>query len=360
MRQEEKKKKDQDPQKKEGASSSSPPEEESLGLEIRFIMTSQLKRGVWGIFLPFLICLSVNTEACASDKKASTTLSHYIMAAIYEQQGDIDMAIREYKKALKTDNQNAVIHLNLAATYIKDNKIPDAIEELKLTARLDPEAVESHAILALLYSSQNKPDLAAIEYETALKNASKREPANIDIYKGLGVIYLQQKKIPDAENIYKLVLNLSPDDPEAHFYLASIYDELHKRGLAIAELKKSLQSNPDYHEALNYLGYLYAEENQNLDSAEAMIKKALEMQPDNGAYADSLGWLYFKQGKTKEAIEQLKKAASLMDDPIIYDHLGDAYYKVNDAVNAKLNWEKSLKLDPKQEKVKEKIDAIHR
>ncbi|MDD4980990.1 MAG: tetratricopeptide repeat protein [Candidatus Omnitrophica bacterium] len=275
---------------------------------------------------------------------------------MYEQQGDIGMAIREYKKALKTDNENAVIHLNLAATYIKDNRIPDAIKELELTTRLDPEAAEPHAILALLYSSQNKPEPAAAEYEIALKNASKREPDNIDIYKGLGLVYLQQKKIQDAEYIYKLILNLSPDDPEAHFYLASIYDESRKRGLAIAELKKSLKSKPDYPEALNYLGYLYVQENQNLDSAEIMIKKALEMQPDNGAYVDSLGWLYFKQGKIQEAIGQLNKAASLMDDPIIYDHLGDVYFKVNDAANAKLNWEKSLKLDPKQERVKVKIE----
>jgi Tfp pilus assembly protein PilF len=323
-------------------------------------MISQFKKWAKGVFFCLLIPLFINTKVFALDKKASATLSHYIMGAMYEQLGDIDLAIQEYKKALKTDSQNSLIHLNLASTYIKKNEIPKAIEELNLTISLDPEVVEPHAILALLYSSQNKLDLATAEYEIALQNASKREPQNINIYKTLGAVYLQQKKFKDAENIYRLILDLSPNDAEAHFYLGSICEELKKRDAAINELKKSLELNPDYHEALNYLGYLYVEENQNLDVAEVMIKKALEMQSDNGAYVDSLGWLYFKQGKLKEAIEELERAGSLMEDPVIYDHLGDAYFKVNDIANAKLNWQKSLKLDPGQDKIKEKIEKINK
>lgn len=322
-------------------------------------MTSQFKKWAKGVFFCLLAFLFINTKVFALDRKAAATLSHYIMGAMYEQLGDIDLAIEEYRKALKTDKQSFLIHLNLASTYIKKNEISKAIEELKLTIRLDPEAVEPHAILALLYSSENKFDLATAEYEVALKNASKRQPQNIDIYKTLGAVYLQQKKFKDAENIYRLILNLSPNDAEAHFYLGSVYEESKNRGAAISELKKGLELNPDYHEALNYLGYLYVEENENLDMAEVMIKKALEMQPDNGAYVDSLGWLYFKQGKLKEAIQELERASSLMEDPVIYDHLGDAYFKINDIPNAKLNWQKSLDLDPKQDKVKEKLEKLN-
>lgn len=73
---------------------------------------------------------------------------------------------------------------------------------------------------------------------------------------------------------------------------------------------------------------------------------------------DSLGWLYFKQGKIQEALKELQRAASLTEDPVIYDHLGDAYFKIGDNANAKLSWQKSLKLDPKQDKIKEKIDQL--
>jgi Tfp pilus assembly protein PilF len=301
-----------------------------------------------------LISLSIPARALALDKTAFV-LSHYIMATVYDDLGDTEGAIREYKKALKADYKNALIHLKLAASYIRKNDIPKAIEELNLTVKFEPEAVEPHAVLALLYSARNQVDLATKEYEIALKNASKLQPANIDIYRGLGALYLQQNKLKEAENTYRLILNLHSPDAEAHFYLANIYDKLKMKDKVIEELKKSIEINPVYHEALNYLGYLYVEEDKDLDQAEAMIRKALEMQPDNGAYIDSLGWLYFKRGKLQEAVKELQRASSLLEDPVIYDHLGDAYFKLDDCENAKASWQKSLKLDPKQDNVEKKL-----
>jgi Tfp pilus assembly protein PilF len=302
----------------------------------------------------FLTSLSITARAFALDKTAFV-LSHYIMATVYEDLGDIEGAIREYKKALKADYKNALIHLKLAASYIRKNDIPKAIEELNNAIKFEPEAVEPHAVLALLYSAKNQVDLATREYEIALKNASKLQPANIDIYRGLGALYLQQNKLKEAENTYRLILDLHSPDAEAHFYLANIYDKLKMKDKVIEELKRCIEINPVYHEALNYLGYLYVEEDKNLDQAETMIRKALEMQPDNGAYIDSLGWLYFKRGKLQEAVKELQRASSLLEDPVIYDHLGDAYFKLDDYENAKASWQKSLKLDPKQDNVEKKV-----
>jgi Flp pilus assembly protein TadD len=109
---------------------------------------------------------------------------------------------------------------------------------------------------------------------------------------------------------------------------------------------------------LNYLGYLYVEENRNLETAETMIRKALELDSDNGAYIDSLGWLYFKRGKIKEALKELEKASALLADPVIYEHLGDAYFKTKELEKARANWQESLKLDPHQDKVKKKIEGL--
>ncbi len=310
------------------------------------------------LLLSVATTLFVTTNSFALDRKASYALSHYMMGVMYDDLGQAEQAIQEYKKVLKSEPENSVVHLSLAASFIKNNNIPKAVDELNTVIKLDPGAVEPHAILAILYSSQNKQDEAAGEYETALKNASKLQPDNIDIYKSLGAIYVQQKKFKQAEAIYKLVIKLSANDAEAHFYLASVYNELKDNNTAETELKKALALKPDYDDALNFLGYMYVDSDKNLDQAEAMIKKALELSPDNGAYIDSLGWFYFKKGKFKEALTQLQKASSLMEDPVIYDHLGDAYLKLNDPANAKLNWQKSLKLDAKQDKVKQKLEKI--
>lgn len=323
-------------------------------------MSSRIKQIILLLLFCLAVSLIVKTDSIALDKKTSSAISHYIMGVISEGIGDIDTAIQEYKKSLKFDEEASVIHLNLASSYIKKDNIPEAIDELKTLIRLDPEVIEPHAILALLYTSQDKLREAAEEYETTLKKASKLQPKNIEIYKSLGALYLQQKKYKEAEGAYKLIIELAPENPEAHFYLGNIYNELKKNNLSENELKETIRLKPDFPEALNYLGYLWAEENKNLDQAETMIKKALQADPDNGAYIDSLGWVYFRRGKFKEAVKELERAGSLLEDPVIYDHLGDAHLKVNDKEKAKLNWQKSLKLSPGQEKIREKLEKINK
>lgn len=321
-------------------------------------MASKSKKWIKGLVFCLLALLSLNLQAFALDKRSSSALSHYMMAVMHDDQGQIDPAIDEYKRALKADPQNSVIHLNLAICYLKKDNFPEASKELNLVIKLDPGAVEPHAILALLYSTQNQPESATKEYEFALKNASKLAPKNIEIYKSLGAIYLRQRNFEAAGNTYRLILDLAPGDAEAYFYLANIQYELNKKGEAVEGLKKAIELKPDYPDALNYLGYMYVEENRELDQAEVMIKKALELDPNNGAYIDSLGWFYFKKGKVAEALKELKKAVTLMDDPVIYDHLGEVYLKSGDIENARLNWQKALKLDPKQDKIQEKLEKL--
>lgn len=310
------------------------------------------------LFFCLIISLSINSAALAYNNKDSVALSQYMLAVIDEQSGKIDDAIEEYKKVLKVDYENSVVHLGLASAYLRKKEISTAIEELNLAIKFEPEAVEPHAVLALLYFSQNKLEEASREYEAALENASKIQPQNTDIYKNLGIVYLRQKKYEAAEKIYRSVINITPGDAEAYFYLGSISDELKKRQEAFIFFKKALEIKPDYSAALNYLGYLYAQENINLDTAEAMIKKAMAIEPNNGAFVDSLGWVYFKKAKFKEAIKFLEKAALLLADPVIYDHLGDAYFKIKQPDKAKINWQKSLGLEPKQETVKKKLESL--
>ena len=316
------------------------------------------KKNIQILLAAGLILAFTSGSLFASDKLNPSALSHYIMGVFYDDIGDPVKAIEEYKQALSQDEQAAMIHLNLAVSLIKHNDLPAAADELKRVVSLDPEAVEPHAILAILYSVQNKADLALAEYESALKQATKLNPKDIEIYHALGALYLKQDKLKEAFQTYRIICALSPADPKAHFYLGIIYGELKDYALCEKEIKQALELDPDYAEALNYLGYEYIEWNKDLHQAETLIKKALSLEPDNGAYADSLGWLYYKQAKIKEAKELLKRAASLMEDPVIYDHLGDVYFKLKEIDQAKLNWQKSLKLDARQDSVKKKIEAL--
>ena len=142
------------------------------------------------------------------------------------------------------------------------------------------------------------------------------------------------------------------------FMLGSVYLDKSDRQKAVEYFQKTLEIDPEHENGLNSLGYMYAEDGVHLDEAKAMIEKALEIDPENGAYADSLGWVYYKKGMYKEALENLTRASTLYKDPVIFDHLGDVYSKMNEAESAEKFWKQSLELLPKQESIEKKLEEL--
>jgi tetratricopeptide (TPR) repeat protein len=125
-------------------------------------------------------------------------------------------------------------------------------------------------------------------------------------------------------------------------------------------MQKVLQIDPNHADALNYIGYTYAEQGIHLDEAMALIKKALGIRPESGYIMDSLGWVYYKKGDYHKAIHHLENAVKLTpDDPTINEHLGDAYLKKKDYKNALNYYKKALSLEsPMEKQLKEKIIEV--
>jgi Flp pilus assembly protein TadD len=117
-------------------------------------------------------------------------------------------------------------------------------------------------------------------------------------------------------------------------------------------MRKVVALDPEDANALNYLGYTYADLGIKLDEAETLVEKAMEFKSDDGYITDSLGWVYYQQGRYEEAVEVLEKAVELVsDDSIILEHMGDAYLKVGRKKDALAFYRKAL--DRKQEDLEE-------
>ena len=121
-------------------------------------------------------------------------------------------------------------------------------------------------------------------------------------------------------------------------------------------LQRYLEARPEDHEALNYLAYLWAEQGRNLDLALSFVDRALKAEPDNGAYLDTRGWIYFKKGDYPRAVEDLRRALRHEgEDPVICEHLGDAWQASGQTAQAVRMWTKSLKKNPANKALKEKL-----
>lgn len=154
-----------------------------------------------------------------------------------------------------------------------------------------------------------------------------------------------------------------PDDlRQVRYALSALYSDHKDYPRAEEQLQSILKEDPRDATANNDLGYIWADQNRNLDEAEKLIRKALdldreekkegkhvEMDSDheNVNYLDSLAWVLFRKGKVQEAAKLLERAAHLSRadaDPVIWDHLGDVYLRMDKKEEARRAWEKAQTL----------------
>jgi tetratricopeptide (TPR) repeat protein len=168
-------------------------------------------------------------------------------------------------------------------------------------------------------------------------------------------LYEEAKEFEKAEKILKRGLELDSKDTRLHFRLGVVYDKWGRKTDSIKSMENVIRLDPQNANALNYLGYTYADLGQNLDEAEQLIKTALKYKPDDGYITDSLGWVYFKKGLFKKALAILQKAVNLVpDDPVILEHLGDTYLKISNKEKALEFYKRSLMYKKEDKSVLEK------
>lgn len=174
----------------------------------------------------------------------------------------------------------------------------------------------------------------------------------------LGRTYLVLERYAEAAEVLAGAARRHPLDKWLQYETAGAYEQLDNFPEAEKYLRACLALDPEDAEVMNFLGYLYAEENVKLDEAEDLLNKALQADPENPFYLDSLGWIYYRKGKADKAIELIRKAIMNMDsdDAVLRDHLGDAYLLDGQPEKALAEWKRARRLDPKLEGVQEKID----
>jgi tetratricopeptide (TPR) repeat protein len=125
-----------------------------------------------------------------------------------------------------------------------------------------------------------------------------------------------------------------------------------------AVLREGLGRYPDNPELMNELAYFWADEGRHLPEALALSRRAAELDPDNGPILDTWGWVYFQMGQPKDALPYLQRAAFMTNnDPVVLQHVGDAYLKLGLRREAIATWTRALGKDPRNGDLANRIDA---
>ncbi len=174
-------------------------------------------------------------------------------------------------------------------------------------------------------------------------------------------VYQRLELFADSIPLLERLLKEQGESTQALFLLGAARERLGDREQAVATFRRLLELAPDHAPTLNYLGYMWAEQGENLAEAVAMILRAVALDPDNGAYVDSLGWAYFRLGRYDEARGHLEWAIRLVpDDATILEHLGDLYLALKDVERARASYQQALDLGGDDDLGGEGIEQLRR
>jgi tetratricopeptide (TPR) repeat protein len=267
------------------------------------------------------------------ESRQPDALLGWALSCLGKQQYEPAIAALEKTISLaKSDEEKQPLYFYLAGALQLAGRTDEAVTVARTATAAGRKSPQIDSRLPWIYYNAKRYDEARREYESLLERYadSADNPAVRD-------------EIKDAKIVLSHICGLDGDLAQAEEWLEQVLDD-YPRDVG----------------ALNDLGFLWVDQGKHLDRSLRMITSAVEAEPDNSAYRDSLGWAYFRLGRYQEAVAELERAAAVpQPDPVILDHLADAYARLNDWEKARQTWRRALTAFPEGDPPKE-AEAIEK
>ena len=244
---------------------------------------------------------------------------------LHERAARWEEAVRAYAEVGAASELYRDARLRRAAALAHAGRPAEGVALLRAGLVATPDDLALYPAYAEALERSGKP----AEAERFLREAATARGAQ-ELTEALAVLLERQGRPQEAISLLTRAVDQRPRQESLLFSLAAAYERAGQHVQSIARMREVLAINPDNASALNFIGYTLTEQNVDLDEAERFLHRALELRPETGAFLDSLGWLFFRRHDYGRAVSTLEHASALEpDEPIIAEHLGDAYLGVH-------------------------------
>ena len=309
---------------------------------------------------------------------------------IYFRQDRNDLAFEKFGKLINKDSVDYNSKIGIALAYYdaaKDDSTALSVAEsiLETVEQSYPSEWMPEFYLALIDIREGRKESA----EQKLKAVLQRADTSIEAYVQVGFAFYDQNRLNDALNIFTDGVNKFPDDFRLNFLTGNTYYTLGKQKESLLYLEKALSISPSDINTLSTLGIIYdnlkmdpeceklyeqafkyypdnvlllnnyayflSERGIKLKEALEMSRKTIEKEPENSSYLDTYGWIFYQMKDYKNAKKYIEQAVKIGSNAVLLEHLGDVYEGLDDIDHAIRYWNESLKLDPNNKDVINKL-----
>ena len=282
------------------------------------------------VTLLFLCAFAATGFGQAQTKSRGEAYYHFSKGRTLGDQGQMNQAIDEFKKALELDPENSTIYSEMAEMYLKNNRIREAVDASERAIKANPDNIEAHRLLSSVYvqiigrsNVQQPPSVETInnairEFEEVVRIDSSDRQA----FLMLGRLYQVKGDRDKATEIYKAFLGIEPGSEEGVTALAKLHLDAGNAKEAAALLEEFVQQQNESAGAFQTLGQAYSDMRE-FDKAAIAYKRASELDPDDLELKKSEAQALFFADQIDEAGKLYKELlATEPDDGISLLRLG--------------------------------------
>jgi protein O-GlcNAc transferase len=239
---------------------------------------------------------------------------HSALGAVLMRLGKLPEAIKELEKAHELKPSDSSVQINLALAYeqtgaskkaiVLFKSVEDVMQHTPGSDSASASALPSYVLAAYARSLAAAGQLAAATAK--MKAAVAESPQIPDLHDALGSLYAQQSNWPSAVSEFQKVIQLNPKAAAAHLHLGAALLAQQQPSSAIQELTLAAQMLPENALAATELGKAYAANNED-DKAVAEFQRVIGLDPGSAEAKYQLARALQRTGHGPEAIPLLRQ-----------------------------------------------------
>jgi tetratricopeptide (TPR) repeat protein len=255
---------------------------------------------------------TVKTKSSVHTPDASSVY-HFMLGYQAELSQDTDRAIQEYLATLRTDPSAQSVKARLAGLYFSLGDLSNAQRYANEAAEGVGQDAQLLTQVATILTSVGQGDRAV----ALLDRAIEQDPTASEAYFAKGLLLLNLKRLPEAEQAIRAGIAKAPESPVGQYHLGRVLLEAGKLEEATASFERAIAINQAFEPAYLALASLY-EARQDRDKAIRILQSYLRnVNPRNRDIRHHLVRLYVAakdyQGATKELDELLAEDSTDLD-----------------------------------------------
>jgi len=283
---------------------------------------------------------------------------------------DFDNALLCYEEEIRSNPTNSEILFKIGLLFLIENNLRKSLEFLNNSLEINPKNTLVWTRKGEIYRRQNK----IVEAIECFDKAINIDEQNAEAWRRKGFTQsMRHLKIDDVLSCLNKSISLDPWHPMTYVQKALFlrrYEEKWKESSNC--LEQALGIDPTFVLAWQIKGQLHVSDN-NFESALACYKKIVELDQDDiiSWYNEGVVKAKFAETKFQESVEftknsnfeqalySIEKVIQIdSEDPEAYFQRGLLLLKMGKKEESKKNFDYALKLDPKNEKLLNKINNI--